>query len=100
MMTLKQSVTFIERGDEYDGPAFTIFGKDGNVNMEFRTEEKDTYHSTVYKLTPADARTLSAVLIDIAATEEEDTKKNEVSLYTGSVNPLSVDTDIKANANV
>jgi hypothetical protein len=100
MMTLKQSVTFIEKGDEYDGPAFTIFGKDGNVHMEFRTETHNTYESTVYKLTPADARSLSAVLIDIAASEEEDTKKNEVILYTGVSDKVDVDTDIKANANV
>ena len=100
MMTLKQSVTFVARGDKYDGPFFTVFGKDGNVHMECRIESDSDYTSEVYKLTPADARTLSAVLIDIAASEEEDTKKNEVILYTGVADKIDVDTDIKANMNV
>jgi len=93
MMTLKQSVTFVERGNKYDGPEFTVFGKDGNVHIECRTEDEESFTSTVYRLTPADARTLSAVLVDIAASEEEDTKMNMVSLY-------GPDHDVKANANV
>jgi len=87
MMTLKQSVTFVERGNKYDGPELTVFGKDGNVHIECRVEEEDSFTSTVYRLTPADARTLSSVLLDIAVGEEEE----GTNIF---------DTDFKANANV
>lgn len=71
---LKQSVTFVVRDSENDGPDFTVFGKNGNVHFECRIEDAkdDTYSSRVYTLSPADARTLSAALIDIAALEEHE----------------------------
>lgn len=89
---LKQSICFVARDSDNDGPDFTVFGKNGNVCIEMRIEDldEDLFHSNVCVLTPADARSLSAVLLDIAAVEEkENTREFEkVQEEKAEVSPL------------
>jgi len=72
LSTLKQAVALVLEVKEDHDPHLMVYGKGGHVVIHARIldQTEESYVDENYILTPADARALAAVLIDIAAVEE------------------------------